>query len=209
LEIICIESDFYVSAEGIMSDKMMCWPQWMSIPRKNNYSYELADRTIESPMEIGTFKRVEFDTDETTISCTLILCNRLQLEWFEKFERDCLRQGSKWFRMPIYMSGYVDWYTVQIKGRPKFGGLIGISHTTVTLQVRIEKRDLMDDDVFEIITMLGPDFAPSIFGVTKPIFLSGVTNSHDDTWEWWREFDAGIAFAVPNFAGITNGPSGL
>jgi hypothetical protein len=155
----------------------------MPIPIKNNYSYELSDRTIESQMDIGSIRRVEFDTDETFISCNLILCNRLQLEWFEKFERDCLRQGTKWFKMPIYMSGHVDWYMVQLQGRPKFGNLIGITHTTVTIKLRIEKRDLLDDDIFEIITIFGPSV---LSVVAKDIrqwqMLSGVTNIPADMW---------------------------
>jgi hypothetical protein len=136
-----------------VDEQLVCWPDWMPKPIKNNYSYELSDRTIESQMDIGAIRRVEFDTDETIISCNLVLCNRLQLEWFDKFHRDCLRHGTKWFRMPIYMSGHVDWYTVQIQNQPKFGGLIGVTHTTVTLKLRIEKRDLLDDDIFEVITI--------------------------------------------------------
>jgi hypothetical protein len=153
----------------------MCWPDWMPYPQRPSYSYELADRTLESQMDIGTIKRVEFDTDETIISCTLILCNRLQLEWFEKFERDCLRQGSRWFRMPIFMSGHVEFYTVQFKGRPKFGSIIGISHTTVTMQLRIEKRDLLDDAIFEAVTLFGPNGLQNVAGRINLGALAGVT----------------------------------
>jgi hypothetical protein len=140
-----------------MNEQVVCWPNWMPVPQKANYSYELSDRTIESQMDIGVMKRAEFDTDETIISCSLVLSNRLQLVWFEKFERDCLRQGTKWFQMPIRMSGYIDWYMVQLKGRPKFGGLIARTHTTVTMQLRIEKRDLLDDDIMTLLTIFGPE----------------------------------------------------
>jgi hypothetical protein len=65
--------------------------------------------------------------------------------------------------MPIYMSGYVDWYLVQIQDQPKFGGLIGVTHTTVTMKLRIEKRDLLDDDVMVMLTLFGPKYLTDIY----------------------------------------------
>jgi hypothetical protein len=59
--------------------------------------------------------------------------------------------------MPLLLSGHVDWYMVQFQGRPKFGSLIGREYTTVTIKLRVEKRDLLDDDVMTMLTIFGPD----------------------------------------------------
>ncbi len=139
-----------------MSEKLLCWPHWLPRPNSSGYEYEPTDRTLSSEMDIGTFKRVEFDTDETTISCTAIMDN-MQLAFFETFERDCLRQGCKWFLMPILIAGEVQEYKVRFKGRPKIGGLIGACHATVTMRVEIGKRDLLCSDLMHLLMVFSPD----------------------------------------------------
>lgn len=132
-------------------DRTICWPDWMPKPQRSGYSYEPADRRSKTDMEIGSVLRVNFDTDETVVNCTLIL-NRMQSTWFEIFERGLLRQGSQWFEMPIQTGGCIEWHTVRFAARPKAGNLIGPRHTTYTLQLEIEKRELrMCDELFELL----------------------------------------------------------
>ena len=133
------------------------WPGWMPTPVRAGYAYEPIDRTIKTDMDIGTVRRVEFDTDETKLVCSLDL-NREQLAWFEVFERDILRQGTIWFSMPIYISGEIQEHTVRLKERPKFGEVRGFYQTAVSLVLEIEKRKLMDKRFAEFL--LCCDFAP-------------------------------------------------
>ena len=93
-----------------MSEILPCWPEWRPMPERDGYSYEVTDRTLNTDMEISSLSRVEFDTDETTITCSMVLCNRMELEFYETFERDCLRHGTRWFQMPIWMTGKIEWY---------------------------------------------------------------------------------------------------
>lgn len=140
-----------------MAEKFYCWPSWMPIAQRPNYSYEPTDRRSKTEMEVGSILRVNFDTDETTLDCTLIL-NTMQAQWFEKFERDMLNQGAKWFQMPIQIAGCIEWHTVRFAQRPKAGNLIGPRHTTYTLKLDIQQRDLkICDEVEELLFCLSPN----------------------------------------------------
>jgi hypothetical protein len=81
------------------------------------------------------------------------------------------------------MSGNIDWYLVQFQGKLSFGGLIGITHTTVTMKLRIEKRDLLDEEIFEVISIFGPDFfSKAVRGMAGLKNLGGVTNIPAGMW---------------------------
>ena len=160
-----------------MSEILPCWPEWMPKPQRTGYGYEVTDRTQNTDMEIGGISRVEFDTDETTITCSMILCNRLELEFYEAFERDCLRQGTRWFQMPIWMTGKIEWYTCRFVCRPKVGGLIGCGYATVTMKLKIERRELLDPDIVEVLMIFGPDGLQQIAGLDTGVSaLGGATN---------------------------------
>lgn len=116
------------------------WPAWMPKPQRSGYTYSPVDRRKRTDMEVGSIMRVEYDTDECTCDCTLIL-DRLQSSWFEAFERSILRQGARWFRMPLQFGGCIEWQTVRFSTRPKANGLVGM-HTTYTFTLDIECRDL-------------------------------------------------------------------
>lgn len=138
------------------NDKFYCWPDWMPKPQRNGYGYEPVDRRSKTDMEVGSVLRVNFDTDESTIDCTLVL-NPIQAQWFEKFERDMLNQGAKWFQMPIWMAGCIETHTVRFAARPKAGNLIGARHTTYTLKLDLQKRDLkLCDEVLELLLCVNP-----------------------------------------------------
>ena len=138
-----------------MSDSILRWPDWMPKPQKNGYSMESVDRRTKTEMEIGAVTRVEFDTDENTINCTLIL-NRIQVQWFESFEQHVLHQGSTWFELPIWDSGAVKYYRVRMKNRPKYGNLIGL-HTTVTLALDVGQRELLCGGIAQLLLCFSPE----------------------------------------------------
>lgn len=137
-----------------MSDALLHWPEWMPPALQSGYGYEPVDRTVSSEMDIGTIKRVEFDTDENTVTCQLML-DTDELAWFEVFERDLLRQGSRWFLLPVLLGGDIQEHKVRIRGRPKFGQVHG-RYMTVSLSLETEKRKLMDADLAELLLIFGP-----------------------------------------------------
>lgn len=139
------------------SSGLYCWPDWMPKPQRNGYSYEPADRRSKTDMEVGSVLRVNFDIDETTLTCTLIL-NRFQAAWFEAFERGTLHQGAQWFEMPIQTGGEINWHTVRMAARSKAGSLIGPCYTTYTLQLELDHRNLViSDELAEILICIAPE----------------------------------------------------
>jgi hypothetical protein len=116
----------------------------------DGYGLEPVDRTIVTEMEIGAVKRREFDTDETIANCSIFL-NAFQANWFEAFERDALRQGSRWFKMPLFTGGELLWHTVRFRGRPKSADKAG-EYMTYSFQLDVEKREgLMPGDLAELL----------------------------------------------------------
>jgi hypothetical protein len=93
-----------------------------------------------------------------------------------------LNHGAKWFIMPLLIAGVLQDYKVRFKGQPKFSPA-GPRYTQVTAQFEIEKRELLDDSIFEILMIFGPTL---LSVVTKDIrrgqMLSGVTNIPADMW---------------------------
>lgn len=172
-----------------MAEKFYCWPEWMPKPQRSEYGYEPVDRRSKTDMEVGSVLRVNFDSDETTLDCTLIL-NAVQSQWFEKFERDMLNQGATWFQMPIMIAGCIEWHTVRFASRPKAGNLIGPYHTTYTLRLDIERRDLkLCDEVAELLLCMTPndllatiprlrDFWMSLKTLQKPTWILDYVSSH-------------------------------
>lgn len=148
-----------------MSEKkaLLCWPDWMPKPQRPDYTYTPVDRRTKTDMEVGSILRVNYDTDETTLDCTLIL-NAVQSQWFEQFERDVLHQGAQWFRMPIQIAGCIEWHTVRFASRPKAGSLIGVTHTTYTLRLDIDRRDLkLCPEILQFMLCVSPQ---DIFGAS-------------------------------------------
>ena len=137
-----------------MASELLVWPDWMPKPQKSGYSYEPVDRRERTDMEVGSVLRVNYDTDETTLNCTLIL-NPFQVAWFESFEHSVLSQGSRWFEMPIQTGGDISNHTVRMKSRPKYGQFIG-RYTTVTLQLDVEKRNIICGGLAQMLLCMGP-----------------------------------------------------
>lgn len=120
------------------------WPDWMPKPQVNGYGIQPVDRRTKTDMEIGGVYRVEFNTDECTCQCSLIL-SQDQAAWFETFERDLLKQGSVWFELPLWVGGNIERHVVRMKDRSSAGKLIG-HHTTYTLLLDVRERNLMSED---------------------------------------------------------------
>lgn len=137
-----------------MADSLLVWPRWMPKPQRNGYGYDPVDRRERTEMEVGSVLRVKYDTDETTLNCTLIL-DQFQLAWFESFEHSVLSQGSQWFEMPIQTGGSIENHVVRMKTRPKYGQLIGL-YTTVTLQLDVEKRNLICGGLARLLMCMSP-----------------------------------------------------
>lgn len=139
-----------------MGSEMFKWPDWMPLAQQAGYSYEPADRRTRTDMEVGSVLRVNFDTDETTLTCTLVL-NTFQSAWLEAFERGALRQGARWFAMPIQTGGCIEWHTVRFASRPKAAGVNAL-YTTYTIQLDLEKRELaMSDELAELLVCIAPE----------------------------------------------------
>lgn len=138
-----------------MASQLLRWPDWMPKPQRASYQYEAVDRRSRTDMEVGSIVRVEYDTDESKITCTMT-CNRVQSAWFEIFEREMLAQGSRWFEMPLQSEGRIEWHTVRLAARPK-ASLTGATHTSYSLTLDVEKRpDAMCLELVELLTCISP-----------------------------------------------------
>lgn len=136
-----------------MADTMYRWPEWMPKPQRTSYSYEPTDRRTRTDMEVGSILRVNYDTDETKITCTVVL-NQTQAAWFETFERHILAQGSRWFQMPLQSGGMLNWHTVRFNSRPK-ATVIAPFHTQFSLSLDVDKRpDVLCPQVAELLFCL-------------------------------------------------------
>lgn len=122
------------------SDTLYQWPKWMPLPQQNDYGYSLTDRRSKTDMEVGSVLRVNFDTDEGTVDCSII-CDCTQSLWFENFEQNTLRQGATWFKMPIQIAGAIEWHNVRFASRPN-AKIKGPNHTTYSFKLEIDDRDL-------------------------------------------------------------------
>ena len=135
---------------------LMRWPDWMPKPQQSDYSYELTDRRSRTDMEVGSLIRVNFDTDESSFTCSIIL-DKFQSAWFEAFEKGTLNQGSLWFQMPLMSSGEINWHTVRFKSRPK-ANLVGPNHTRYSFVLEAEQRpDVLCPELAGIITCTSPN----------------------------------------------------
>jgi len=134
---------------------LLRWPDWMPHPQQSGYSYEPADRRSRTDMEVGSLIRVNFDTDETTVNCSLVL-NRTQAAWFEVFERSMLSQGSRWFEMPLQSGGQLEWHTVRFRSRPR-AGIVAPFHTSYSFSLEIEKRpDVLCPQIAGLLCCVSP-----------------------------------------------------
>lgn len=131
-------------------DDVVCWPYWMPEPERDDYSYAPDEQTnVRSEMDVGKIVRRVFDTDETVISCRVIL-DDCSAYWFEAFERWMLDQGSVWFAMPLWVAGVKQHYVCQFVDRPKMTEVQGFTNF-ITFDVRVKRRALTPVSGYENI----------------------------------------------------------
>lgn len=161
-----------------MGSSALFWPDWMPAPQQESFSIQPEDRRLTTETEAGAIIRYQFDSDVNVAECTLIL-NRVQSAWFEKFERDFLRQGSVWFDFPLWIGGEVVYESCRFKTRPKAGNLIGL-HTTYTFSLYVSKRSQLafPDCLAEVFVCWPPCFFFSFDDAMEKMFvpLTNITN---------------------------------
>ena len=115
------------------------WPDSFPLPLQKDYAYAPHDRRAWAQMEVGNLARVEYATDETKISCTVLL-NRTEWEQFRRFVRRDLKRGTRWFTMPLQSSGGIDIHTVRLRTLPKAGSFIA-RHLHVSFELDVWRRE--------------------------------------------------------------------
>ena len=136
-------------------EKLPRWPAWMPVVQQQSYGYQPTDRRTRTDMEVGSIVRVNFDTDETQFTCSLLL-DRMQSAWFEVFERDMLNQGAHWFEIPLQSGGEITWHKARFQTRPK-ASLPGPWHTTYSFTLEVDKRPAtLCPQIAEFLTCASP-----------------------------------------------------
>lgn len=154
-----------------MAEILNCWPSWMPLAQQTSYSYNPTDRRTKTDMEVGSVLRVNYDTDETTLNCQIIL-NRVQSQWFEIFERNLQNQGARWFRMPIQIAGCIEWHTVRFASRPK-ASIMAPHYTRYDLQLDIWKRNFaLCPGVAEFLLCHTPEDLISVVPLLRDFWMS-------------------------------------
>ena len=116
------------------------WPAWMPPPLTDGYTVKPEDRRGRPDFPIRGQFRVEFRTDEAVAACALFL-NALQSNWFEAFERGLLRQGTRWFRMDLWVGGQMIEHRVRFRERPQQSGRTGLEYARYTFQLDLFRRE--------------------------------------------------------------------
>ena len=138
-----------------MAEKLLKFPSWIKPPVVDDYRVEPVDRRLKSEMEIGSVSRMEFDTDETVATCTLWL-KSIQAKWFEGFERDLTRQGTRWFIMPLWVGGELLDHVVKFRERPKLSQKTG-EYCNYSFTLDVSRREgLFPADVTEFLIDVDP-----------------------------------------------------
>ena len=151
-----------------MATALSKWPHWMPPLVVDNYAVEPLDRRITSDMEIGQVSRVEFDTDETVATCSLWV-NALQAKWLVGFERDYLRQGTRWFTLPIWTGGELLDHGGRFRERPKLAEKVG-EYATYTFSLSVQKREgLFTPDITELLLHVSPTEIPTIDDILQTL----------------------------------------
>ena len=121
-------------------DEPLCYPFWMPVPEEGSYKYDISDMTSRTEMEIGSLRRMQFDSDEVVVTCE-VLCEDVEAAFIETFEENLLEKGQKWFWMPLLVSGKVGRFYVSFAGRPSLAGVQGLLSRYV-FAVRLGDRRL-------------------------------------------------------------------
>lgn len=115
------------------------WPSWIEPGIVEGHSVTVTDTRLKSDFNLSSQFLVEFDSDETNVNCTLFL-DSLQSNWFEAFDRDILRQGSRWFLIDLWIGGQIIEHRARFKTRPEANNRVGLEWMEYTFQLEIFKR---------------------------------------------------------------------
>lgn len=151
------------------------WPDWMPTPLQSGFSMQPEDRRIASST-VGTSFQKGFGGDVCTAEVSLRL-NRLQGQWLERFERDELVHGSKWFLFPLWYAGEVHWEMCRFKTRPKISTVNGF-YSTVSFTLYVQKRsELLPECIVKLFACWPPCFFFDFVKLLSEIFssLSNIT----------------------------------
>lgn len=167
------------------SNVLPVWPTWMPNLLQDGYSYELIDNVLVGAKDIPTRKRVDFlQIDEGVVSAKFIF-NHQQLAFFEAFERDILRDGCRWFSLPLWVAGERKSYRVRFREKPKQSMLTGIS-CSVTVSLEFSQRELLDPDLATWLLYLSPENIEFVMtGLHSVVHekMPGVTNVPTDIYQ--------------------------
>lgn len=132
------------------------WPSELPNLLQSGYGYELADNTLSGNSNLPTRKRVEFlQIDEATVTGTLWLTYP-QLHIFTLFERDVLRNGVRWFKLPLWISGDRLPYKVRFLEPPSVSFTSG-TYASVSFSLEMSERELLDPYVVILLLTFSPD----------------------------------------------------
>lgn len=137
---------------------MIEWPSTMPKSLQSGFSMQPEDRRIASST-VGTSFQQGFGGDVCVAEVSLTL-NRTQAAWLEKFERDTLVQGTKWFSFPVWYAGEVHDELCRFKTRPKASSVNGF-HGTYQFSLYVRRRtELMPDCMVKVFACYPPCFFP-------------------------------------------------
>ena len=131
-------------------------------------------------MEVGSVRRVEYRTDETSARCAVIM-TREEVERMRRWVRVELKHGTRWFLMPLQSAGNIDMHTARLKGMPKVETFSGL-HMKVSLDLDVWRRENpMCSWVTELLVCRPPEVFVE-FQKTFDEILSGIDMSVPDFW---------------------------
>lgn len=157
---------------------MISWPSTMPKPLQSGFSMQPEDRRIASST-VGTSFQRGFGGDVCVAEVSLML-SPAQAAWLEKFERDELVQGSRWFSFPVWYAGQVHWEDCRFKTRPKAGSLVG-KHTQYQFSLYVRRRtELMPDCMVQLLACFPPCLFIQIVNGLNLFFqkLSNITTAN-------------------------------
>lgn len=155
----------------------LSYPDWMPLPLQDGFAMQPEDRRIASSA-VGTSFQRGFGGDVCVAEVSLKL-GKTQAMWLEKFERDVIIQGSRWFLFPVWYAGEVQWEMCRFKTRPKVSSVNGF-HSTVQFSLYVQKRsNLLPECMVQIFSCWPPCFFFELHKALARLFstLSNVTRA--------------------------------
>lgn len=156
---------------------MISWPSTMPKPLQSGFSMQPEDRRI-AQSTVGTSLQRGFGGDVCIAEVSLTL-KRSQAASLEKFERDTLVQGSRWFLFPVWYAGEVQWEMCRFKTRPKVSSVNGF-FGTYQFSLYVQKRsNLLPECMVQIFSCFHPCFFFELHKAFEKLFstLSNVTRA--------------------------------